>query len=213
MRYVSGQQSQEWRCILTLHFIQHPAANTAMHIYIGNTYRTQHGLCVLQEKNAPLPCLVCYKSSMIKVPLNADKRSVCLSLVLFFIISKETAAMTWIRLWQIHSTPLWLVVNQEVKSHRSNFTMRPGRSRAPDNTTCWNSGGRKSWDTNPWTNTYRHLKRCTGKQKIVSLLSMWMWSSNLSYQLHTPSILFFQPRTIRLNCSKSKTTPKRWRKT
>lgn len=144
---------------------------------------------------------------MIKLPLSADKRSVCFALALFFMISKGTAAKTPIQLWQIHSTPWWLVVNQEVKGHRSNFTMRPGRSRAPDNTRCWNSGGRKSWDTNPWTHTYRHLQRCTGKQKIVSLFSMprlqdserhWPVKLQLS---PTYSVHIICQATVKLHCS------------
>lgn len=120
------------------------------------------------EQTAPLLCLVCYESSMIKLPLSADKRSVCFSLALSWTISEGIAALTPIQLRHVHYTPLWLVVNQEVKGHRSHFTIRPGRSRAPDNTRCWNSGGRKSWDTNRWTHTYRHLQKCTGRHKIVS---------------------------------------------
>lgn len=128
------------------------------------------------EQTAPLLCLVCYESSMIKLPLSADKRSVSFSLVLSLTISEGNCSTDPN---SVHSTPLWLVVNREVKGHRSNFTIRPGRSRAPDNTRCWNSGGRKSWDTNRWTHTYRHLQRCTGKHKIVSL-SSWMSQGSAS---------------------------------
>lgn len=144
------------------------------HLFWQHLQDTAWVMCVT-EQTAPLLCLVCYESSMIKLPFSADQGSVCFSLVLSWTISEGIAALTLIQLRQVHSTPLWLVVNRAVKGHRSNFTIRPGRSRAPDNTRCWNSGGRKSWDTNRWTHThiYRHLQRCTGKHKIVSL-SQWV---------------------------------------
>lgn len=171
--------------------------NTALHTSSSSKHSNAHlywqhlqdvtWVMRVTEQTAPLLCLVCYESSMIKLPSSADKRSVCLSFVLFFIISKGTAAMTRIRLWQIHSTALWLVVNQEVRSHRSNFTMRPGRSRAPDNTTCWHSGRRKSWDTNPWTHT--------NTQNILYVFYIWYsWNLWCSWAVAP----FHQSRTILL---------------
>lgn len=54
------------------------------------------------EQTAPLLCLVCYESSMIKLPLSADMRSVCFSLVLSWTISEGTAALTPMQFTLLH---------------------------------------------------------------------------------------------------------------
>lgn len=124
-------------------------------------------------QNKPLPCFVwcVMKAPWLSCRWVLTGGQFVSPLFYPWLLVRELQQWPKNQLGQIHSSPLWLVVNREVRSHRSNFTIRPGQSRAPDNTRCWNSGGRKSWDTNRWIHTYRHLQRCTGTQKNNYYLS------------------------------------------